>query len=302
MEGSKVPASRRSLRTHDSQSREMMGVAVGCEWGSIKTEVEAEVLQEGRKEWLACTKELGRSPWSLSPYWVPGNTLGTFCTFFHLVLQTILQRSCCYFQISKWQKETQRGHTGLFNTKACVIFNWRYHLLVDRIYFFQTHQVGADFEIWKSSNTPSWWVPSFGNEPKPDLFPFSLTCLPSWSVKWVFVLSLCVALILFSVKPQSLIGCVLFLFLIKNFIYLFILRKTKKAQAGEGQREEEKENPKHAPQSVRRTRCEAQTYETVRSWPGLKSRVECLTNWVTQASHLLCFKKNPMGYLGGSIS
>ena len=51
----------------------------------------------------------------------------------------------------------------------------------------------------------------------------------------------------------------------------------------EGQRERETQNPKQAPHHQRRAQCGARTHKTMRSWPELKPRVRCLTNWATQA-------------------
>ena len=56
-----------------------------------------------------------------------------------------------------------------------------------------------------------------------------------------------------------------------------------------GQRERGRENPKQAPHCPCRARCRAQSHPTLRSWPELKPRVRCLSNWATQAPHKFFF-------------
>ena len=75
------------------------------------------------------------------------------------------------------------------------------------------------------------------------------------------------------------------------FIYLFILRERERARArehalawaGEGQREGERESQAGSLQSAW-SPTPGLNPRTMRSWPELKSRVRCLSDWATQVS------------------
>ena len=65
-------------------------------------------------------------------------------------------------------------------------------------------------------------------------------------------------------------------------VYLFIVdREIDRGQAGEGQRERETESQAGSVPSAQSPRWDLNPW-TVTSWPELKPRVGCLTNWATQ--------------------
>ena len=66
-----------------------------------------------------------------------------------------------------------------------------------------------------------------------------------------------------------------------SFLSVFILRKRERERERERERQREGDNPKQAPCCQYRAWCRVQN-QTMRSWPELKSRVGCLTNWATQ--------------------
>ena len=77
-----------------------------------------------------------------------------------------------------------------------------------------------------------------------------------------------------------------------KFIYLFWERE--RAQAEEGQREKERENPKQALPCQHRARRGARSQQTVRSAPEPKPSVRCWTDWAAQV-HFFFFLNNDQG-------
>ena len=68
------------------------------------------------------------------------------------------------------------------------------------------------------------------------------------------------------------------------FIYLFWKRESREG----AERERERENPKQALHCQHRARHKARSHEPLRSWPELKSRVSCLTDWAPRAPQTQC--------------
>ena len=80
----------------------------------------------------------------------------------------------------------------------------------------------------------------------------------------------------------------LFFLIVYMFIYLFWERRRASGRGAERVREGER-----TPSRLRAVSTEPRAVsisQTVRSWPELTSRVECLTDWATQAPHFTLFK------------
>ena len=76
------------------------------------------------------------------------------------------------------------------------------------------------------------------------------------------------------------------------FIFFFIIFSLwDREGAWRGGAEWERERILSKFHTQHRTRCRAGSHGllTLRSWPELKSRVRCLTDWVTQAPQLFCY-------------
>ena len=109
------------------------------------------------------------------------------------------------------------------------------------------------------------------------------------NVKQVFTPDWYFSLFIFDVShilfpPLFFLNC--FLLHCVNFnkifnVYLF-LRDRQSMSRGGAEGEREPQNSKWAPGSVLSAPLRGSNSQTVRSWPELKSRVECLTNWATQ--------------------
>ena len=89
----------------------------------------------------------------------------------------------------------------------------------------------------------------------------------------------------FSTSPSGGESCFLRAPFLKKclFIYFERERERERTQVGEGQRGRERENPKQGSALSAQSLTWGSIPRTVRSWPKLKPRVRCLTDWVTQA-------------------
>ena len=90
--------------------------------------------------------------------------------------------------------------------------------------------------------------------------------------------------------------------LLRSFLFLFLSLFICFETDREGEREGENEYPKQAPCCQHRARCGSISWKR-RSWPGLKSRVRCLTDWATQVPlDLFLFFKLNIAYIDTVIA